>query len=182
MEPEFNEAKFRELILFIAQECSGDPYFGSVKLNKILYFSDFYAYRKLGQAITGAVYQNLTEGPAPRKLLPIRRALLEEKAITMEDRHFFNRVQRRIVPLRQANLELFTDEELAIVREVIEALNGQSARDVSELSHAEIGWQLVGQYETIPYRTAWLSPEPLSQDEIEMARSIAEEHELEFTG
>ena len=33
--------KFRELILYIAQESEGDPNFGATKLNKILFFCDF---------------------------------------------------------------------------------------------------------------------------------------------
>ena len=39
IEPEFAETKFKELVRFIAQECDDDPYFGAVKLNKILYLS-----------------------------------------------------------------------------------------------------------------------------------------------
>ena len=48
MEQKFNEGKFRELILYVARRSEDDKYFGAVKLNKILYFSDFNAYRELG--------------------------------------------------------------------------------------------------------------------------------------
>ena len=64
---EFEEARFKELIVLISELCAKDPTYGSVKLNKILYFADFMAYRVLGKPITGATYFKLQEGPAPRE-------------------------------------------------------------------------------------------------------------------
>ena len=55
----FNEQKFKELVIYIAGRCESDPYFGAVKLNKLLFFSDFFAYAKLGNPITGAEYMKL---------------------------------------------------------------------------------------------------------------------------
>ena len=63
---EFEPDKFRELIVYICKKSEGDPTFGAVKLNKILYYADFAAYRILGKPITGAQYQKLREGPAPQ--------------------------------------------------------------------------------------------------------------------
>ncbi|MEP6936295.1 MAG: type II toxin-antitoxin system antitoxin SocA domain-containing protein [Nitrospirota bacterium] len=48
----------------IAHKGKTDPRLGSVKLNKLLYYADFTAYRNLEKAITGAEYQHLPEGPA----------------------------------------------------------------------------------------------------------------------
>lgn len=63
----FDESKFKELVLYIATNTSRDPTVGAVELNKILYYSDFIAYKRLGRPITGAAYQKLSEGPAPRQ-------------------------------------------------------------------------------------------------------------------
>ena len=52
----FNEGKFKELVLYIASRCERDPTFGAVKLNKELFFSDFWAYAEFGEPITGAEY------------------------------------------------------------------------------------------------------------------------------
>ena len=32
---EFNDRKFRELVIYIAEKCADDPTFGATKLNKI---------------------------------------------------------------------------------------------------------------------------------------------------
>lgn len=66
-----NKEKFRELILYVANMSRNDPDFGAVKLNKILYYADFRAYRELGRPISGAAYRKLSEGPAPRQLLRV---------------------------------------------------------------------------------------------------------------
>ena len=74
-EPTFNPDKFRGLILYAAHRARQyeDPFFGAVKLNKTLFFSDFFGFRQLGRSITGATYQKLSEGPAPRQLVDERQ-------------------------------------------------------------------------------------------------------------
>ena len=44
----YNERKFKELVLYVAHRCGLDPNFGAVKLNKELFFSDFWAYAEFG--------------------------------------------------------------------------------------------------------------------------------------
>ena len=65
--------RFRELIVYISQRSAEDPHFGAVKLNKILYHSDFRAYERFGVPLTGVCYFRLKAGPAPKALLPVRR-------------------------------------------------------------------------------------------------------------
>jgi hypothetical protein len=70
-----DDSKFRELILLIARESEGDPRFGSIKLNKLLFYADFVAYQHLGKPITGQEYFALPQGPAPRYMVPIREKM-----------------------------------------------------------------------------------------------------------
>jgi len=176
--PQYDSAKLQELIVYIAHQSRDDPMFGAVKLNKILYYADFYAYRTLGEPISGAEYQRLPEGPAPRSLLTARHDLLADGAIEIEHRQAFNHVQQRVVPKRAARPGVLSEREMALVDEVITALRFMNARQVSDMSHEELGWRLVGDYETIPYPTAFLSAEPLTQDQIERGLEVARKHEL----
>ena len=74
-----DEQKLRELILLIARSSERDEHFGATKLNKILFYSDFWAYRKLGRSITGEVYRKLEHGPAPKRLLPVVRRMEKDR-------------------------------------------------------------------------------------------------------
>jgi hypothetical protein len=56
---EFNLQKFKELILYFADQSREDPGFAQTKLNKLLYSCDFEAFRRLGHSNTDATYQKL---------------------------------------------------------------------------------------------------------------------------
>ena len=154
----FNDHKFRELIIYIAEKCAGDPTFGATKLNKALYYSDFYAYRMIGEPITGASYQKLSAGPAPREFLPQQRILEDTRQATVVTQPYFDGVQKRIVPVedKKPDLSIFKESELILVDEVIQFLWGKSATEVSDFSHREPGWVVCNIGEVIPYETAWI--------------------------
>jgi hypothetical protein len=99
------------MIVYISLKSQDDPRFGAVKLNKILFCADFSAYRGLGNPISRATYQHLQEGPAPRELLPIRRAMLESEDIKLEQRPYFGKMQSRIVPLRKFDPKVLSPKE-----------------------------------------------------------------------
>jgi hypothetical protein len=170
----FSARKFQELVLHIATRSQDDPRFGATKLNKILYFADFAAYRRLGRPITGARYQRLEEGPAPRQLLPARERMLDSQVIQLEQRDYFWGVQQRVVPLRDPELSVFSKQEIEIVDEVIEDLWPFNAQEVSRMSHNEPGWRLVRPGDDIPYKAAWLSSAPLTAEEEGLGHQVAE--------
>ncbi|MFA5885459.1 MAG: Panacea domain-containing protein [Acidimicrobiia bacterium] len=119
----YDEAKLTELVLLVADRLRDDRAGGATKLNKVLSFADFAHCRRTGHSITGAEYQKLPQGPAPRRLLPIRDRLL-----------------------RGGGAEVLAD------------LAHLTAKHVSDLSHAEPGWLLVDDGETIPYEAALIAP------------------------
>ena len=72
-----DDDKLKELMLYVVEKSETDPTFGAIKLNKILFFSDFLMYWKTGKSITGQEYMKLERGPAPRRLLPVQKELLD---------------------------------------------------------------------------------------------------------
>jgi hypothetical protein len=160
-----SDRRLAELILYVARVCEGDESFGSTKLNKILFLADFLAYRKLGASITGAEYQRLPFGPAPRRLKPVLEALVQSGAAAIRTQDRFGYEQKRPVALREPDLRQFTGEQIALLDQIIRILWGRTASDVSELSHGFIGWQLAEEGETIPYGLALYDPgRQLSQE------------------
>jgi Protein of unknown function (DUF4065) len=160
-----SDERLKELILYVSDRCELHPRFGATKLNKILFYADFVAYAKLGRPITGTEYQRLPQGPAPRRLLPLKAQLIANREAVEREKHVYSRIQKRIIPLREADLSRFTADEISIVDRVIGALEGKSADDVSELSHQFPGWELAEDRETIPYHTALIPPEDWEPDQ-----------------
>lgn len=164
--------KLKELSLYIAEQCRDIARFGNVKLNKILYYADFEAYRVWGEPITGATYQRDTYGPVPLGMRAAREELQRERAaIVLAD----ERRQKRLVPLRPAVTKHFKPEELALVKAVVEEFRHRTAGYLSRESHKRAGWRLAKPGEEIPYYTAFIPDVPLklTEGELEWARQMA---------
>jgi uncharacterized phage-associated protein len=173
---EFNQDKFNELVLYIAQQSEGDPRFGATKLNKLLFYADFGCYRLLGAPITGATYRHLQAGPAPRQLIETRRFLIDSDAAEVVNRPYFAGTLTRIVPKRESNVNgILSDEELAIVDDVINEFWQYNAHQISERSHREWPWLVTEDMEDIPYYTAWVSTDPLTPEQVDAGRKAAAE-------
>src|SRR5439155_9187006 len=113
------DAKMKELILHVASLSQDDENFGAVKLNKILFFADFLMYLKRGNSITEQVYFAIDEGPAPRRLLPIRDGLISSGAVALQKTDFHGFTQERIVVLKQVQYKHLSAEEVAMADWVI---------------------------------------------------------------
>jgi hypothetical protein len=151
-----NDRKLKELILFVCQRSLTDPRFGATKLNKLLFFADFAAYVKLKQAITWQPYQKLEHGPAPRRVVPALQELQEAGDLAQATHNYFGKPQIRSVALRDAELSLFTAEEIALVTELIEHFWDKNATEMSDLSHEFGGWKIAKDGDVIPYEVALL--------------------------
>lgn len=150
-----DEQKMKELVLYVALRCQQDERFGKVKLNKLVYFSDFFAYGKLGRPITGLEYQALARGPVPRRMAPLIAELQSEGALAIQVVTYFNRRQQRPIALRDPDLSTFTAAEIALVDELIGRFWGLNATEMSDLTHELDGWKLASEGEVIPYFTAF---------------------------
>ena len=154
--PGYDERKFTEALLYVATALADDPAGGAVKINKALFNADFGHMRAYGQPITGADYQKLPHGPAPRRLLPARSALIESGAAEMREELYLGRTVKRLVALREPDVSRFSPSERAMLDQAIEAEKRRSGAEASAASHREPGWQIVEENESIPYETAFL--------------------------
>jgi len=174
----FDERKFAELMLYIAAKCQEHDRFGGTKLNKILFYSDFLSYLSRGKPITGAVYQKLQYGPAPKHLLPVQEKLISSGDAAKQDviKVGASYAEKRLIALRRPDLSLFDAEEIAIVDAVIEKLKDATATAVSDGSHEFPSWKLAALKEEIPYCAAYIPRDQpmLSQQDEAWARKVAQ--------
>ncbi len=158
---EYDEPKFTEMLLYIAGRLRDDRAGGATKLNKALYFADFAHVRRHGRPITGAVYQKLERGPAPRRLVPVRATLVRDGDAQMLVEDFLGYEQHRLVPLREPDLSMFSTDELATVDSVLDDLAGLTGAQVSDLSHEEPPWRYTEFGDSIRYETALIAREQI---------------------
>jgi hypothetical protein len=171
---QFNRGKFKELVVYLcaSAERAGDEGFGMVKLNKLLYRSDFESYRLLGHSITGETYEKQEFGPVARDL-PI---VLDELAAA-------GRLQWQAIPRGPhtrkvptitadpdslADLSRFDSDELRIIKSSEKELAAHGGKSVSEWSHEQsAGWRMARENgETIDYATAIISTDPIPEGDL----------------
>ena len=156
--PPYDERKFTELLLYVAKRLRGDPSGGAIKVNKVLFFAEFAHVRAHGRPITGADYQKLRFGPAPRRLIPVRDHLVDSGQARLLEEEYLGYRQARLIPLREPDLSLLTAEEIETVDQALAEVEGTTGTRLSELSHEEMGWKMVDEGETIPFEAAYLKP------------------------
>ncbi len=179
MDVTYDEQKFTELVLYVAEKLSDDRFGGATKLNLVLFFAEFTHVRRTGKPTSGAEFQKLAHGPAPRRLRPVRDALVRSGSAEIRRDDVLGRATHRLQPLRSADLSVFDAEELATINSVLDDLQAMTAREVSDLSLEEPGWQLVELNETIPYEAALLGASQVSTPtRSRLEREVAVRHGL----
>ncbi len=160
---DYDQARFENLVLYIAERSRDDLGYGKVKLNKLLFRADFEAYRLLGASITGEEYKRQEYGPVAAHLPSLLRRFEESGALTVEEIPAGEYV--RLVPVvgegHQANPAVFSDEERQIIDRALHELQTHGGRSVSKWSHEEsVGWRLTPMDRVIAYETSVIASEP----------------------
>src|SRR6266571_5370947 len=110
---EFDSGKFKELVLLLAARSKDDPLMSRVKLNKLLYRSDFEAFRLLGHSITGASYIRGEHGPMAAELPRAEDELSARGYLTWELRPAGPYTQKAPIANELPDESQFSSEELA---------------------------------------------------------------------
>ena len=149
--------RLRQLILHVVTCCAGAHRFGRIKLNKILWKSDFDAYAARGVPVTGCAYQRLRLGPAPKAMLPLYSEMLRSGLLREDVTDFGDEVEeRRPVALVEAKLDMFSRDDLAFVATAVRHYWSLTGMETSDDSHG-VAWSTRANGEPMPYQTALLS-------------------------
>lgn len=176
---EFDVKRLEELVLYIAKRTEGDPNFGRTKLAKVLFYSDFVAYRDDGAALTGATYIRMPFGPFPRDLSVVEERLREAgRAELVYDVDEYEAKRIHVVDEPRDLDRLFEAWQLRLVDMWIEEISSATARRISDLSHEHPGWVLARETgETIPYESAYAPAQAPPDEAVELGRRLAREHQ-----
>lgn len=175
---QMTDAQFKELIVYIAQQCGADERFGVTKLNKVLFFADFLYYLQNGQPLTGRKYVHDTFGPVPEGIETLR-ANMDKKDIAIAIMQDGEKTLKRVVALRDPDISSIPPDKIALLTQVISRYCGEnpkSARWMTEFSHDFIGWDVTDMHEEIPYQTVYLknkNKQVLSEVHIQHGRKLA---------
>lgn len=170
---QFDRGKLREAILYVCETCPPEL-LGAIKLHKVLYFTDMLRYAATRRPFTGAEYRKRPFGPTCSPLLATLRDLERDGELRVSDVAYFGLAKKDYVGLRPADRTRFTDEELALLDEVVDFVcRRNSARTISEISH-QLPWDLAEFGGVIGYETAlMLLPDDVPPEAIDLVEREA---------
>lgn len=153
-----NWEKFKSVIHYVCDKATSNPsVLGSIKLNKVLWYSDTFHYMTTGASITGEMYVKRQHGPVPKHVLKAVDELISENKIVRGKVDHFGYMKNEFTAANDADISRFSPEEIHLIDTVFEhvCLN-HTATSVSEETHGII-WQLAEMGEEIPYYTGFAS-------------------------
>lgn len=173
--------RLRELILYVSSKAEGMERFGLIKLNKIVWRSDFAAFAARGVPVTGRAYQRLRLGPAPVEMQPLLAEMQQDGLITVRmlsfglDSDGKEIVEKRPVARAEPNLRWFSADDLTYVDQAISYYWRMTGAETSDDSHGP-AWKTRANLDPMPYESAYLVEESIGQSQLERALNIAKEY------
>lgn len=167
-----NREKIKSLAHYVISQCPNPEVLGSIKLNKVLWVSDLWAYVARGEPITGEHYIKRQFGPVVASMVGILDELKVEERIAVRQAPRGGKVD--YFALTEPDLSLFTAEEISLVDDAIRFVCLEhSANEISERTH-DIIWKLAEIGEGIPLH-AMLASElgEVTPEDVEWAKNIA---------
>lgn len=131
--------KFAEMVRYFAQELR--PF--KTKLNKLLFYADFKAFKMRGQSISGMKYVAIERGPVPHRYESLFDHMVEHGLIKQETEMFPQGYLGKRYTLAcgdQVGTTVLSEDELEALRAVAVRFKDVSASDISEMSHLEPAW------------------------------------------
>ncbi|MDD4265907.1 MAG: DUF4065 domain-containing protein [Aminobacterium colombiense] len=129
-----------------------------LKLNKLLFYCDFYAFKPLTRSITGLQYVNMQYGPVPGGAFSYtiyeylnQVGALDIDIIECEDEKTQHWI---LLPQNSSHCGLLSEQEKKLIDEVLEALGPLKGKELTNLSHEEIAYTKTSNKQKISYEYA----------------------------
>ena len=175
------DSMLRNLILYIALRSEGDPLFSTLKLNKLLYYIDFFSHLQFGKSITNERYKRLDEGPVPEGMASVFAAMEHSKEIAVRrDGDPFTSC--KVFALVYAKVSLFSAEEVDLANRIIDEFRGKTGTEPVGRSYRFGAWTQAFTGEIIPYSTAVISLRDPFLPELRMKETLKSNLAKYFTG
>lgn len=147
----FDRARYKAMVLHFCK----DPGVPRTKLNKLMWFSDFQAFRETTTSISGLRYAHLPYGPAPDNHDTMLAWLTgDDGALRVDEGSQGSYEWELLVSGEAPDYSLFSNRELALLARIAERFKDETARAVSDLSHQEPAYQQTRNGEIISYEMA----------------------------
>jgi len=127
--------KLKNILLFFIERGNGVFF---TKMNKLLFYTDFLAYRIMGKGMTGLSYKAIAHGPVPLRWDRIYSFYddINQEIVQFQD----GRAGTKLVSSLSPDMAELSAEEVKILEYVFERFKNETPTQISETSHHEEAW------------------------------------------
>lgn len=128
-------SKLKNVLLFFIGKFKGVYV---TQMNKILFYTDFLAYREIGQAITGLSFKAIQYGPVPNRWDKVYSLIDDIDQIEVESKN--GNIGNKLVSDMPCDISSFSTEQLSILEKIYDTFKNDSSASISKKSHEEPAW------------------------------------------
>jgi putative zinc finger/helix-turn-helix YgiT family protein len=142
--------KVNNMVLFFAEKVK--PF--KTKMNKLLFYADFFHFKKTAFSITGLTYQAIQKGPVPKHYDWIFDNGMEKRFIKIQLHDYGNYMGEQFLPTGEVvfDKDLFLPSELRAMEVVANSFKKATVNEIVNKSHEEKAWnENVDEFKMINY-------------------------------
>lgn len=168
--------KLKEALHYVIARCDDPARLGAIRLNKIMWFADRYAYRVNGASITADTYVKQRLGPVPRHARAAISELASEDKIAVREatvpggyvmRHFFG--------TKEADVGALSEQDRKILDAFTSVIcDNFSSNEISDATHDHV-WEAAEIGEDIPLFTTFARRGEVTAEVRQWANSVVTE-------
>ncbi len=171
--------KLKKVTHHICHKAANPSVLGSIKLNKVLWYSDAIHYIQHGKPITGETYVKRQHGPVPKHIVAIVNELVDEGKVARGKVDYFGHMKAEYISIfapDEIDSTLTATEVDLIDRAFEHVCLNNTAQSISEETHGVI-WELAKLGEELPLCTVYASEvAEVNEDDVEWAKEGAGQH------
>jgi transcriptional regulator with XRE-family HTH domain len=160
--PVFDLIKFRNVLLYLLEQCAGKPNVGETVLNQLLYFCDFNFYELYEEHLTSATYKKLPSGPLPLELSTVLSQMIDQGYLKRIKTEFRGAQQMRYLPLEKADITQLSAAEKVVVDQVVQQVGDWNAAQVTGYAHQDMPMLATKDGDLISYNLVFYRELPYS--------------------
>ena len=132
----FSTLRLWNMVIFFAE--NSQPF--KTKLNKLLFYADFAAFRDSGRSISGAVYRAIQHGPVPNDFNRNFAEGVYNGVLDVETEPVFDYNAERYFGKVPFQKDLFAEAEIETMTKVADIFSKKNNAAIIETSHLEKAW------------------------------------------
>ncbi len=129
-------SKLKNIILYFIDKCGG---VFKTKMNKLLFYTDFFSYKERGIGMSGLAYKAIQYGPVPSQWDFVYGLMddIDHEIVPFPSGDSGEKLYSEIQP----DLSALSQEEIEILDVVLQRFKVATSNDISRTSHEENAWK-----------------------------------------